>query len=162
MKTRRASVKRTPVTSSVADAISYAYGEISSLHDEIEEAVSGMEDSPGLAATSRCQTLAETRDTLSEHTDEPDDVPDMAGEIEVSYTENREKRLTRAGRRDNASGALSACVDALNSWADEREEEVRDRDGEDDGGIDEARELASSLQETIDAIDGVEFPGMYG
>lgn len=167
--TKKHSVKHTPVESSAEDAMSYAYSTIQELRDEIGEVVDNMSNSPGLSATERYSTLEQTKSDLDDPADDQKEWPSELEGVEIvcRYTENREKKLTRAGRRDNASGALSAALEALREWADEQEiarAELGDaEEGDDlDEKIDAARELADELETHRDAIDGCEFPGMMG
>lgn len=162
-----------PVTTTVTDAIEFAYGAFSDLHDEIDEVVSNMEDSEGLQATSRYETLSETRDTLAEYVDMPD-IPDGVSDVEVTYTVDTRRResSTRRGQRDNAVNALSAAKDVLADWLSTTQERMQALDdaSESDGDeyeeleslTSEVEELINTLEEAQDAVEGVEFPGMYG
>ncbi len=170
-KTRKPSIKSMPVQSSVGDAASAAYSLIEDLKSEIAEVVGSMENSAGLSATQRYATLQETLNALEEPGSEPD-CPDCLDGVMCSYTENRERKLTRRGRLDNALGALSAAAAAIRDWVQTQRDEIGASD-EDDGAdesqhdelesqITEAEEFADTLEEHESALDGCEFPGMMG
>lgn len=132
-------------TMPIAEAVSYALGEIQSLAEETREVVDGASGTPR-ESTQRIQTLDETASTL-EGLEEPS--IDEAIIMEVTFSEalprSRRKGLSRASRRDNATSALDAAIQALT-----------DADNEN------YQELIDDLERIKDEADGVEFPGMFG
>lgn len=135
------------VTMGLADAVSYAYGEISSLAEEVREVVDSAEG--GRAETQRIQTLGETADTL-ENISEPN-VPETLAQIQVSFLEipSGKRGLSRAKRRDNATSAMSGVVAILENLEDEALQ-------------DEADELRDQVENDQSEAEGAEFPGMFG
>ena len=133
---------------SVADAVSYAYGEISSLAEEIREVVDKASGT-NRENTGRIQTLGDTADTL-ENCQEPD-IPESLQAIEISFYIAEKRKMSRGLRRDNAIEAMQAVIDA--AWTYDE----ANPDSEDDisGFID-------SLENDRSEAEGVEFPGMMG
>lgn len=157
-RARKPTFTRHKVT--IADAISYAYGEWEGLAEECQEIVDNAAGT-NLENSSRNQTLGETADTLT-NLQEPD-VPDTFGALEVEYDESLPKRagrgLSRASRNDNACNAIQAVVEKL-------EELIFNWNAED---TEASKTLAEDGQALLDEIEnakseaeGVEFPGMYG
>lgn len=178
----RPSIKYTPVDSDIGDAVSYAYSTLEELRDEIQEVVDNMADSPGLAATSRYETLENTAQLLDGAADCAPDLPECLAGIRVNYTENREKKLTRGGRRDNAVNAMDAVISATQDWIDmkqgeldalkdgdededseeDSEETVEDKIGELENEISEAETFRDEIEEHKGSVEEAEFPGMRG
>jgi len=147
-----------PVQSDVEDAIASGFETLRDLRDEIRDAVEAMSESPGLAATGRYQTLSDTADSLDNFVDDEPSVPECVGGERCEYTENREKKLTRSGRLNNATAALTAAADAIRSWIDDQDAD--DEDAASD--IADAEQLADELEGYVSEAEGCEFPGMYG
>jgi hypothetical protein len=181
------SVKQTPVNNTVEDAIEDGYQTLEDLRDEVQEGLENQRDHPGIAATARFQTMEETAGILDEIVDNRPDWPasfdeDLTSKITCTYTQNRDRRISRSGRRDNGAAALQAGADALRAWADDEEERAeavvaggeavsaedikkaldgRDPDTVEDQ-ITEARELADTLEGHANDAEAAEFPGMRG
>lgn len=181
----RSYLKTEPRSCSVEDALSNAFGEIESLHEEMESWKDGLEEK--LSHTPKYEQVSEACDVLENHTDAPD-VPEAASDLTVTYGEtvnkNKKRGVSRATRLDNAVGALNAVVEAVQARIDDLEEQqeaIRQEAplGEEKAGgaecaergpIDDLSEKQTELeqfrdevQEHIDELDGgVEFPGMYG
>jgi cytochrome P450 len=141
-----AKIKTTERTMPIADAVSYAYGELESLAEECREVVDNAEG--GLANTQRIQTLDETASTLEGIT-EPD-VEEEVGKLEIKFHEqqpaSKSKGLSRNSRRDNAVAALDAAIQHLTDA--EKHDDYQD--------------LIDDLERIKDDAESVEFPGMYG
>lgn len=103
----------------VADAISGAVADLTSLGEECREVYDNMPES--LQQGSRGTTMDETASTL-EDVQEPE-VPELLGALACTWREALPKRkgrgLSRASRRDNAVAALDAAVQAVEEWRDE-------------------------------------------
>ena len=134
------------VTTTIANAVSYGCGELSSLAEELREIVdnasgTNRENMP------RIQALGEAADTL-EGIEEPT-VEENVGLIAIEYTEqlprSAKRGLSRADRRDNGVNAIDACLQLL--------VEVEG---------DEHQTLIEDLEFIKDSAEGVEFPGMFG
>jgi len=145
------------VKATIADAISFAHGELQSLAEEVREVVDNASGTPR-EHTQRIQTLDETASQL-EGIDEPS-VGDELGKLEVEYHEalprSRRKGLSRADRRDNATGALDSVIQLLNEQKDDFEEKHPDADAS------YYDSLIDDLERMKDDAEAVEFPGMYG
>lgn len=145
---------------SVADAISYAYGELSSLAEEARDIYDNA--SEGLQQTQRIQTFEETADTL-ENLDEPS-VPD-GFEGEVSFGEEAPRRKNRGLSRSSRCGNAISAMGALVSLCEER---IAELDEKEDLSDDEEtlktdlEELRDQLENDKSEAEGCEFPGMYG
>jgi hypothetical protein len=181
----KVSVKSVPFESSAEDAIEDGFNTLEELKEEISEGVENQRDHAGIAATSRFQTMEETLSTLEEVVDaRPEWCPSIDNDISMSirctYRQNRSKGLSRRDRRDNATAALAAAVDALRDWAlqqgtlvealqrksgptEEEKIEIADRDEElIQTQIEEAEELADTLEEQQSLAEDADFPGMRG
>lgn len=148
-------------------ALGMAFGEIEQLAEEMGEWRDNMEEK--LSHTQKYSDVSECADTLGDHTEVPEYSDDDLGKIEVAFGEtvfkskSRKGSVSRSVRLGNATSRLSACVDAIETKLNESEELEDGADGklaEDD--VSGLEELRDSLQETIDTVEGVEFPGMFG
>ncbi len=154
-------LRAVPVTSSIADAISGGYGDLTELRDEVRDIVDNAPE--GLADSQRIQTLGETADELDNYADSEPDVPsegiyESLKDAPAHWTENRLKSRSRsrATRRDEAVTMLQAAVDGIQQWMDDQVEAKADAD------VSDAQQLMGDVQEAIDSAEGVEFPGMFG
>lgn len=146
----RRAPKTTTYKSSLADAVSTACGDLTSLAEECREVVDGAEG--GRANTQRILTLGETADTL-ENISEPE-IEDEPGKIEIEYAQmlpkSKRHGLSRGDRRDNATMILDACIQEL----EEAQDKLEDKEA--------YQPLIDELNEIKDNAESVEFPGMYG
>lgn len=163
VKTARHPLKRTPRRGSLADAVEYAYGEISDLAEEIRTVVDDASGTPR-ENTQRMQTLGETADALEGIGDAPD-VPDEI-ECYVEWVINTRRGLSRSDRRDNATNALDAAISAIEDWISDQETDGGDEggDGEEPEAVDvsDAETLRDDLENAKGELENVEFPGMRG
>jgi len=146
---------------SVGDAISGAFGDLTTLAEECREVVDNVSGTP-LENTARNQTMGETADTL-EGLSEPDVDDDRLNAIMVTWMEiqprNKRAPLSRSDRRDNAIAALDAALNALIEKKDALEEADKTDDNE---LVDVIDSLINDLEQIKGEAEGVEFPGMRG
>jgi len=100
------------VESTIADAVSFAFGEIESIKDELQEWYDNLPES--FQNGSKGDMLQETVSAL-EGSSEPD-VPDEASGIGLSYTE-WSGRIGRPKRRDACVSAINAAAEAARDFA---------------------------------------------
>lgn len=168
-------------------SVSDAYSELVSLGEECREIVDNAAE--GLDQTQRIQTLDETAGEL-ENLSEPD-VPEHVADLEIGYSDSVPTRKgrspSRATRRDNAVAILQGAISALEQKqadleeianADEAEAEPAEAapatvngDGAEPAKLtaeqaqeqaDEIASLISELQDTVDSVESLDFPGMFG
>lgn len=143
-------------TTTLSFAVSDAFSEFDMLADEMAEVREALEER--FSQTSRYEQVEETAGKLDEHRDAPN-VPDFLEELQVSFAIGipKPKRYvaSRMSRCGNAINMLNAVVELLNEFAD-------DEEANQEVARDAARELADELQQAIDDIDSLEFPGMRG
>lgn len=133
----------------LADAISGAFSDVTDLASEMREWADNMEER--LSHTEKYERVSECADTLEQNQDEPTVVNGL-GDIEVTYSVMQHKQLPRWARLDNAKAAVQACIDALSDDAVKDATKLAD----------DCDSLADALQSALDEWEGVEFPGMYG
>lgn len=150
--TYRTETRKTTVSAAIGDAFS----EIENLRDEMQETVDNMSDA-NMEHLPKYETAEAAVSELASHTDAPD-VPDCVAELEVTYSEQVNKRKGRGPSRDvrlsNAQSMLSAVRDAIKVLVNN--DDVEHNEGE----ADEAGTLVNELDEHVDF--SVEFPGMFG
>jgi type I site-specific restriction endonuclease len=129
----------------VPDALSSGYGE---LRDEMQERYDDM-SSNNMDHLPACEAAEEAASTLD---DEADDEPESPKALKVTARQGQNKRKGRgeswAVRLGNACARLRAVI--------EDQEKV-----EGDLPVD-VQESVGHLQNIIDAVESVEFPGMCG
>ena len=137
---------------SIADAVSEAFDEISSLAEEMRSWADNMEEK--FSSTEKYSQVSEAADTL-ENAQEPNDYPAFAQsqQIEFSDLPSRKRGYSRSDRCGQACYILQACADEL----DERIEELGD--GDESVTLSEFRDELTNVK---DEVEGVEFPGMFG
>lgn len=137
-------MRKTWSTDTLAHAISEAFSEIFSLSEEMREAFDGTPESLKQSRLGRRREAA--ADLLEQY--EPD-VPAPLREHQVAWIEMRrgkDGKLFRPARRDNAVRCLLACVAYLLTMPDNGD----------------TSKLKSELQNAVDVLDTVDFPGMSG
>lgn len=145
-------------TDTLSDALSTAYGEFESLAEEFGEWRDNMSDS--LQSTDKYSRVETAADILGEHTEHPD-IPktngcDM-GEIEITYftsiNKNKKAGPSRQVRLDNACAILYSITDILDDIVDsEAAYPLKD----------EADTLRDSLRNTLDEVESLDIPSMFG
>lgn len=145
---------------SLADAVSTAFGEITSLGEEMREAFDNTPESLQQSGVGEARgEAADNLENISE-IDVPDILQDTdAKKFEVTWSEpvrtaKQAMKLSRSARRDDALMMLDACVEFLNELADKESESEEIRDA--------AKELSDELENAKGEIEAVEFPGMFG
>ena len=151
-------------TSTVKDAYDGAISDIEMLAEEMRSWADNMSGT-NLENSSKYETVEEAANTLEGVAQE--DVPPAISEISVTYTTTQFSRrhLSRATRLSHAVAALEGVIAAAQVWIEEREK-LTQEPGDEVEGFEEAREevtaFIDTVQQTIDEVEGVEFPGMYG
>jgi hypothetical protein len=140
----------------VADMVSEAIGELTSLAEEMREAYDNTPES--LQSSGVGEARGEAADAL-ENVQEPD-VPESLGTERVKWqeralTQRQQMRRSRSTRRDDAVQLLQRVVEQMDeAIADTKNMNVDERD--------EAEQFRDEIQNVIDEAEAVEFPGMYG
>jgi hypothetical protein len=147
-------VERTTIVSA---AIADAYSELQSLRDEMTENRDNMEEK--FSATQKYQDTSDCVDALDNA--DVDSEPEMTvevAELPIRYTESvptrKARTPSRSTRCSNAQAMLEAAKTELENWVLDKGEEPSDT-------VDDVQNLIDSLSSTIDAIEGIDFPGMY-
>lgn len=140
----------------LGDAVSDAFSDIESLAGEMDEWKSSLEGT-NFESSSKFESISAALECLEDK--QPPDT-DGFDDLEVEYAEGVKKSTkrrgaSRAARLGNAVNALNAVIEVLSDLADSDEETDEDRKQN-------AGDLRDSLQEAVDEVDGVEFPGMFG
>lgn len=145
-------------TGKLIDIYNDASGEVESLLDEVQSWKDGMEGT-GLESTSKYEALEDAEQYLETANDTlgqgVDNIPRELQEKEVSYPVWRKRRMPRHLRLSNAVCKLHAVVDCLAHAAD-----VGFCLDEDDTGL--VEDWVEDLNNAVDELEAVEFPGMYG
>lgn len=143
MKTISAKNKRAvQIEIDIENAIADAFSQISELGDEMDQWRDGLEER--LSHTQKYDEVSQAADELT-YIEEPDTSQvNLDLSTTIVATQDQRKRLSRAARRDNATSLMRAVADRL------------------DEEIQLLEELRDQLNESADAADQVEFPGMYG
>jgi len=163
----------------LADAIANGYSEIQQLRDEMNEWKDNLENG-NLGHTDKFSRVEECAEALdSEADNEPsEELPAdlVLKEVSVSVQVNRRKNKgpSRAVRCSNACAYLQVVCDELEGIMEDLPTEPEE---DDEGRItpeaekaaeeaqeekDTLEEIRDHLQSTIEAVEGIEFPGMYG
>lgn len=169
----RKKAERVAEQSTMQGLIEGAFSVFSELADEMREAFDNTPENLQQSGVGEARGMA--ADELENNVDAPE-VPEWLTDAPVSYFPETKKRQSRSDRRGQATYELQQCIDALERLLDEsgaghndqaQEEAVdnaitdeqRDESESRQGDIEELRD---ELQNAIDSVDGVEFPGMYG
>lgn len=190
-KAPRKKWKTVPQADSPGSAFETARMEIQSLAEEMEEWEQSL-SSNDMEGMPIYDTVAETAETLQEAAGELEsiDTDPLDGMPEVMWTESH--KYGRRGdprwmRLSNAIAAINAVKDAINELPDELDEddgaygepcnhegvaegdscqECEDKRAEVDSEWEEKRDalrnIGDEIEQATDALDSVEFPGMYG
>jgi hypothetical protein len=141
--------KSVKLKATIGSIVADAYSDIETLAEEMREQVDNMEGTPA-ENLPKFEVVSEAADTL-ENVNTTPDVPSHieAREIEYFYSVNKNKRQgpSRVVRLSNACEALRQIIEHL------------DTEGEKDDAL---RDFSSELQDTIDNVEGVEFPSFRG
>lgn len=145
--------KKAPREMSMADAVSEAFGEITSLGEEMREAFDNTPES--LQESGVGAARGEAADAL-ESIDELE-LPDWVGGLPVKFSDvhvgGGRRGLSRNKRRDNAVNILENVMSALEELEEKTEGEEKKT---------ELSELRDELETRKDEMEAVEFPGMFG
>lgn len=147
----------------IEDAIDEAWGELTTLAEEMREAFDNtpegrQNDGAGAARGEAADTL----ENLTEPT-MPDELKVKEGEDPAKFTvkwsvrilsPSAERRKTRSDRRYEATETYSAVKDFLEGIADNSEYSNDEKEA--------AATLVDEIESVVDEAEGVEFPGMYG
>lgn len=130
----------------VEEAVSEAFGGITSLGESMREAFDNTPESLQQSAAGEArEAAADALEGISEI-----EVPEKLRELTLKFSTRTvpPRKQTRSWEREEASSLLSATVERL--------------EADDLKNNEEAEELARELQDALDELDSVEFPGMYG
>lgn len=150
-------------TTTARSLVEDAYNTLEELAGEARECADNME-AGNLGQTQRCQTFAETADTL-EGISAPD-LPDVFDEVEVVRLPTLSNATGRAHRLSEATSDMQLACDEVESWLEDKKQSGADatEDEDEKEELDES-EIESAIEEIrghADEAEGVEFPGMYG
>ena len=181
-------VRFSTITGTVEGFISDGFSEITGVGEEFREIVDNAPD--GLKESGVNITRGDTADAIDGFS-EPSVDSSILGELECTTqidngkTYRGRQSQSRACRAANGAAQLRAAAEAIRAWLEDNDElpEADDRDAAslkqrlekleelETAGIDpddydkareEADELASSLDEIADEVEGLEYPGMFG
>ena len=164
--TKKAKLATTTVEAVIADA----FAELTTLGEEMRSWADNMPEN--MQSGSKYDEVTSAADTL-EGLQEPDmsEIPDEVKNKEVTY--QKATKTSRAARRDEATGMLSAAAEALREaaedynepedpkGADESDEAVADTIQKAEDTKEAVTTLADEVTELQEEADGVQFPGMY-
>lgn len=135
----------------VADAVSEALGEVSSLAEEMRNWADALEEK--FSATEKYSRVNDCADLL-EGVSEPD-CPAELSDVEVTVQDPLPNpRASRADRLGTACDMLSACVDRLG--------EIYDDESQPHGKREAAGVLRDDVEDIKSELESADFPGMYG
>ena len=152
------------IDTTVGDAVSTFFGEITALGEEMREA---FENTPENLQSSDVGSRREEAADALESIYEIDDIPDCIRDVAVSFALYPTKRnQSRSARRDDAvvyAYAAKEVVEGLiETWREEEKALIEADPDKTDARISDAEEFLDELQDAIDEAEGVEFPGMFG
>jgi hypothetical protein len=130
----------------VADAVSEAVEELAQLASEYRDWYDNLPEGP--QGSAKGEAVSEAADQLEQL--ETPNLPDTVGNLPVTITVRPKNKPSRSYRAGEAVDHIRTVCELLEAIPE----------GEDAHA--EASELADALSEIVDAVDGVEFPGMYG
>ncbi len=150
--------KFTKKKATLADITSEAFGEITTLAEEMREAYDNTPESLQQSAVGEAR--GEAADILAGINEvELETEYEELGKIEAEYsvlqrTPSQLRRLSRRERRDDATSLLSTVIEELQKACDDekRSQDIRDA----------ASAAIDELENAKDEADGVAFPGMRG
>jgi len=153
---KRPTIRINTYTSTTGATIGNAYSDLMSLAEEMRDWASNMEGT-GLENTEKYQTVSETADALDSLNEA--EVPASLAELTVTYQEtlpyDKRRGPSRATRRDNCVAMLQQSIEALQALRDAEGPPLSEED------LQNLEALADDLQETIDEVEGLEFPSMF-
>jgi hypothetical protein len=156
------SQKRTPVEGTIDMAVDTCFSEMEGLRDELQDWYDNL--SENFQNSSKGEALQEAIDSI-ESVDRPDvpTEPEALAILKCDWIEDRSRKLSRSGRRDNAINALSAAKDAAQAWVDEQEDKKAENPSEEHlQMVQNVEEFVDALGEAQSSFEDVQFPGMYG
>lgn len=137
------------------DAVSEAFGEITSLAEEMREAFDNTPES--LQQSGAGEARGEAADALENISEV--EVPELLAKFEVTLTEpvltpKQMMSKSRSARLGDATDILDMVISHLNELAEDKTQtgEVMEAAGD----------LASELEDAKNEAENVSFPGMYG
>lgn len=139
--------------------VEIARDEIEGLRDELDEAISNMEEH--FSNTDRFARYQEAKDALDVCDVVDMDMPQEAGpflETAQTFTYRAKPRASRADRLGLAIDRLYTAMEAVEGGIADAAEAVDNPEGY----VDALETVRDRIQEILDGVDGVEFPGMFG
>jgi hypothetical protein len=167
-----------PVASTISGLIEGAYSVFEELAGEMREAFDNTPES--LQGSGVGEARGTAADELENWTEAPD-VPEWLADLPATYTPSQKRKQSRRDRAGQATYELGVAIAAIEVEM-EKLEEKREADEQEvqkhsdeatlarlRSAIEQAEEreqeaeaVRDACQEALDAVDGVEFPGMYG
>lgn len=152
-------------TSGVESAVTDAIGDVQSLRDEMQDWADNM-SSNNMEHLPKYEEVDAAREELDQVADSEPELPSAfpAGFVdEVKWTEchTYARSQSRSTRASDCSAALSAVVDHIEAFFVAHPDENDAVYGVTPTLFDDLREYADSIQEIIDVLDNISFPGMY-
>lgn len=154
-------LRRTCYTRTIGDAVEEAYGIIQELGEEMRNWHDNMPES--LQSSEKGENISSAADELENNADAPE-VPESVADIKEVYvlgnaSGSRSNRLSFAINllqqvNDSLEGIKSNNDSARVNATEEEIEAIDEQDGEID-------ELLGTLGDAVDALENIEFPGMY-
>lgn len=131
------------------------FSDICDLGEECQEVFDSTPES--LQQTDRCVAFEASAEALSHigSTTIPPGVEDLTFTYEEMIPRRRRSATSRSVRASNMSSALQAANECLIDWL------VEDDNGEHEDR-DDVEQLSTVIEEAVDALEGCEFPGMFG
>lgn len=142
---------RAEIREGAVSDVESAFSEIETLASEMRETFDNM-DGAGMGHLDKCERAGEAADALEQVSAvEP---PECVADVAISWSEQVQRRRGRGPSREvrlsNAVALLQAAIEAANE-ADLVEDDADARD-----------EFVTELENAVEIVEGVEFPGMFG
>lgn len=161
---------RFPIHTTIGEAISNAKSEIDQLQSEMEEWAGNMEGT-GLENTQKYEDVNSTAEILASAASPLEDIDDdklgtLAAQA-IDSTEYRSRRFPRHERLDNAVTLLQSAKEPLEETREKVQGEIDDPAFENadhterENALDMLDEVISALDDAINELESVEFPGMF-
>jgi len=154
----------------IEETVLFAYADIGELADEMGEWRDNLEEK--FSNTQKYSDVEEVASALEEYREEPSALDEarqyfdgITVEYDIGVKKDGRSVPSRGARLGNAVSMLSSVADYLEMRIDNTDPEKPARGETAEGLRDEIAALEGlrdSLQDTIDNIEGVNFPGMFG
>lgn len=155
--------KTEKVEGTVADFVEDAYSEFQALGEEMRTWADGLNEG-NLGQTDKYSAIDECASALEEYTEAPEvpgAISDEKVDTMIMVPDRRNRQPSRATRLENAIGKLQCVASLCESAGDDLENSDLDEE-EKATATEEIDTFKTTIEEVIDNLSGVEFPGMYG